>query len=260
MSAMCVNAQVVDPPAEAPSKFQYGIGLAAISSPEYEGSDRYTFKLRPLLVLQYGRFRITSAKSGAILDRSGVGDSGASADLFSNERWRASAGLRVDAGRSASDSINLAGLPSIKQTVRGRLLLSYQLTDQHRFDVALAQDLLNQRGGAIATVDWRYLQRLNPSTEWFMNAGLSAGDRTFMQSYFGIAPGSASALPVFNAASGIRDLHVATGLRYTISSRWVAFGNVTAIQLMGSAAVSPLTKIRQSGGLTIGLAYRCCGA
>lgn len=260
--ALSVQAQVTDPPVEAASvsKFQYGLGLAAVSAPEYEGSDRYTVKLRPLIVLQYGRFRFTGARAGAVLDRSGVGERGASAELFSNERWRASAGVRIDSGRKSSDSAYLAGLPDIKQTARGRLLLSYQLTDQHRFDFALAQDLLGRGGGAIATFDWRYLQRLNPRTEWFVNAGLTAGDRTFMQTNFGVAAGTTSVLPIFNAAAGLRDLHVVTGLRYAISPRWMAFGNIETTQLTGSSVASPLTKTRHSGGLTIGIAYRCCGA
>ena len=102
------QAQATDPPAEPPSKFQYGLGLATIFAPEYEGSDRYAFKLRPLIVLQYGRFRFTGARAGAVLDRSGVGERGASADLFSNDRWRASAGVRIDSGRKSSDSGYLA--------------------------------------------------------------------------------------------------------------------------------------------------------
>ena len=257
---MSVQAQVADTPAEATTKFQYGLGLAAVSASEYEGSDRYTVKLRPLIVLQYGRFRFTGARAGAVLDRSGVGERGASAELFSNERWRASAGVRIDSGRKSSDSAYLTGLPDVKQTARGRLLLSYKLTDQHRFDMAFAQDLLGRGGGAIATFDWNYLQRLNLSTEWFVNAGLTAGDRTFMQTNFGIPAGNTSVLPIFNAAAGLRDLHMVTGLRYAISPRWMAFGNIAATQLTGSANASPLTKVRQSGGLTIGVAYRCCGA
>ena len=254
------QAQATDPPAEVPSKFQYGIGFAGIHSPEYEGSDRYTFRLRPLLVLQYGRFRFTTARAGAILDRSGVGERGASADLFNNDKWRASIGLRIDSGRKTSDSAYLAGLPDIKQTARARVLINYQLTNEHSFEAAIAQDLLNRGGGAIASFDWRYLQRLSPSTEWFVNAGIRAGDHTFMQTNFGILAGTTSVLPAFNASAGLRDLHAVTGLRYAISPRWMAFGNVETSRLMGSAVSSPLTKIRQSGGITLGLAYRCCGA
>ena len=261
LSALSAHAQSADSlPTDAPTKIEYGIGLASVYSPEYEGSDRYKIKLRPLLVLQYGRFRFTGARSGAILDRSGVGERGASADLINYDRWRASASLRIDSGRQSSDSAYLAGLPNIKQTVRGKLLVAYQWADQHRFDASIAQDLLGRGGGAIAGFDWKYLQRINPATEWFVNAGVTAADKTSMQTNFGVQAGTASTLPVFTARSGLRDVHLVSGLRYAINQRWMTFGNVETTTLLGSAANSPLTKVRHSGGLTIGVAYRCCGA
>lgn len=238
---------------------RYLLGLAALDAPEYSGSDKREFKLRPLWAYQKGRFRISTSRSNSLLgfgsDASGPG---ASADLLSSERFKLGLALRVDSGRSSGDSTRLAGLPDIRRTLRGRVYVAYAFDKHWSLSGGWSQDLLGREGGALLGLDLGYRARLGPDTEWTAGAGLSFGDRRNLRSYFGVteAASQASGLPVFTPSRMLRDAHAGVGLTTAFNRHWLGFAGLGVSTLLADAADSPLTHKKGSVSGSAGLVYR----
>lgn len=242
--------------------FNYALGVAYTVSPSYAGSDERKSRLRPVLALQYGRFRLSSSRGSSVL-RHGLDTrgSGASATLLERDRLNISATLRIDNGRDASDATRLAGLPEVRTTLRGRMTMGYAITDRWSTGVSVSQDLLGRAGGAQLNTGVQYAFNLTPQTRFNMGVGAALGDATFMRTQFGVpdaAPGMGSALAPFTPGGGLYSVDAGMGIMTALSRRWVAFGAVTVSQLRGDARRSPLTVKPGSYSATAGIAYRCC--
>ena len=248
-------------PAPAQRASHYALGVAYDWSPTYTGSDRHKSSLRPVLSLQYGRFRISSSRGNAVLNH-GFDDrgSGASALLVERARFRLSASLRIDGSRSASDDPRLQGLPEVRSTLRGRLHTGYVLSDHWSVSASLSQDLLGRSGGAHVNTGLRYAFDLTPHTKLGMGVGAAFADGTYMRSHFGV-PASAAAssqLPTFTPGAGLYGVDMGLDVITALSRRWVMFGGAGVSQLRGDARRSPLTQRATNYGVSVGLAYRCC--
>jgi MipA family protein len=264
--AVQAAAQATDatatPTANPPERFDYVLGVAAVSSPAYTGGTAREVTLRPVLAVRWGRIRISSSRGGALLGFGTDAPSpGVSAELFSSDRLRVGLALRGDSGRSVGDDPVLAGLPEIRSTLRARLYAGYQLTPAWGLGASISQDLLGREGGATASADLSYRYRASPDTEWTVGGGASFGNQRYLRNHFGV-PASAvatSGYPQYEPGAGLVDLHAGVGVTTLLSRRWVAFAGVGASQLKGDAAASPLTRRARSVSGTVGVAWRCCG-
>jgi MipA family protein len=268
LAAVSSGAAQVDPlpavqgdgskPANA---FRYVFGAAVSAVPEYPGSQRHVLKLRPLWAVQYGRFRISTSRAGAVLGfDSDAPSPGASAELIRSDQWKAAFSLRMDSGRNSRDSPNLAGMPDIKPTLRGRLGASYALGSRWSLASYLSQDLLGRRGGALWGIDFGYGDHLGETVRWSVSAGLGAATGQYLRTHFGVtqAQSGSTGLAAYAPVAGLRDVHVGIGITAAVTPRWIAFGSINAVRLVGGAAGSPLTRQSSSLGIGIGIAYRCC--
>ena len=247
---------------EQTTRFNYALGVAYTTGPSYAGSDERKSRLRPVVALQYGRFRLSSSRGGSVL-RHGLDTrgSGASATLIERDRFNISASLRIDNGRDASDATRLAGLPEVRTTLRGRVTMGYALTKRWAAGASVSQDLLGRSGGAQFNTGLQYALNLTPQTRFTAGVGASLGDATFMRSQFGVsdsAAGMGSALAPFAPGAGLYSVDAGLGVMTALSRHWVAFGGVTVSQLRGDARRSPLTVRPNSYSATAGIAYRCC--
>lgn len=248
--------------APEPSQFNYALGVAYGLSPSYAGSDERKARLRPVLALQYGRFRLSSSRGNSVL-RHGLDTrgAGASATLVERDRLNISASLRIDNGRSASDAVLLQGLPEVRSTLRGRVSMGYALTDRWSFSAGLSQDLLGRSGGADLHTGVQYAFDLTPQTRVNFGVGAALGDATFMRTQFGVPDSAASqgsTLAPFAPGGGLYSVDAGMGVMTALNRRWVAFGGVTVSQLRGDARRSPLTVRANTYSATAGIAYRCC--
>lgn len=235
------------------------LGVSASGGPDYAGSDRTSISLQPLWAWQYGRFRISSPRASGLLDfRAETRGPGASVELFSSDQIKFGAGLRLDGGRTSTDSPDLAGLPDIARTVRGRVYASYAFSDRWGAGASVSQDLLGHGGGAVAVLELGYHAPLWQRSEWAVNVGASYGNATYMRSYYGISQESSqqTGLAAYEPGAGLRDLHASIGLTSLLSEHWIAFGGLAVTLLRGPAAASPLTSTTSSPSATAGIAYR----
>lgn len=248
------------PPSSSSSQFNYALGVAYGLSPAYAGSSERRSHLRPVLALQYGRFRLSSSRGSAML-RHGLDSrgSGASATLVERERLNISAALRIDNGRDSADAALLARLPEVRSTLRARLSLGYALTDRWSLGVGVSQDLLGRAGGAQFNAGLQYAYNPTPATRVGLGMGASFGNGTFMRTQFGVPVSSAGgALAPFEPGAGLYSVEAGVGVMTALSPRWVAFGTLGVSQLRGEARRSPLT-VRPTGfSASVGMAYRCC--
>ncbi|HEX7384336.1 MAG TPA: MipA/OmpV family protein [Burkholderiaceae bacterium] len=237
------------------------LGGSLNSAPDFAGSGHRDNKLSPLYALQYGRVRFSTGGAGGLLNFGiDVAGPGASAELKTSGKVKLGASLRIDNGRKPSDSADLAGLPEIRRTVRGRLYASTSLTARWTASTSVSQDLLGRDGGALATADLGYALPTSPRTTWTAGAGVSFGDRTYMRSYYGVtsAASATSGLPAFDAGAGPRDMHFGLGWTSALTPRWIGFASLGGSRLLGDAAASPLTKNRNAVSMSVGIGYRCC--
>jgi outer membrane scaffolding protein for murein synthesis (MipA/OmpV family) len=237
------------------------LGGSINSNPDYAGSSRRELKFSPVYALQYKRFRFSAGGAGGLLNfGTDVVGPGASAELKTSGKIKLGASLRIDGGRQASDSVDLAGLPEIRRTLRGRFYASTQLTSRWTASASVAQDLLGRGGGALLAADIGYALPTSPRTTWTAGGGVSFGDRTYMQSYYGVSSAAAasSGLAPFEAGAGARDVHAGLGWTSALTPRWIGFASLSMSRLLADAAASPLTHHRNSVSASVGIAYRCC--
>lgn len=248
-------------PAEPAPAFNYVLGVAYGWSPAYAGADGYKSHLRPVLSLAYGRFRLSSSRGNSIMNH-GLDDrgSGASATLVERERFRLSASVRLDGGRSSSDDPLLQGLPEVRSTLRGRVSMGYALSEHWSLGASASQDLLGRSGGAQFNTSLRYAFDLTPHTTLGLGVGAAFADGTYMRSHFGVpaAAASTSPLPTFVPGAGLYGVDAGLDVMTALSRSWVLFGNAGVSQMRGDARRSPLTQRATGYSVSVGLAYRCC--
>jgi outer membrane scaffolding protein for murein synthesis (MipA/OmpV family) len=166
-------------------------------------------------------------------------------------------GLRFDAGRRESTSGELAGLGSVKSTVRARLAGRYRFDDHWQLNGAWSADAFGRGGGHYGEFSLERHQRWSPDTTWVAGAGFSAAGDRYLQSWFGVTPeqSARSGYAVYEPAAGLRDASVYANLRSQVAPRWVLLAGASATRLLGSAADSPLVRQRSTWSLNGGLAW-----
>lgn len=256
--ACASTARAQAPEVESPSA-RYLLGVAVVTSPEYDGASRRETKLKPLWAFKLGRVRISTSGSGSLL---GFGREesagGASTQFIDTDKLRVGVSLRVDSGRSSGDASTTQGLPDVRRTLRARFYTNYSLTKDLNVGVTLSQDLLGRHGGMTLGTDlgWRFYR--SETLEWTSGIGISAGSAQNLRSYFGVPESAvaASGKPAYDPGSGLRDLHLGVGFIRPINKHWLVYGNAGASRLLGPVADSPLVEKRTGTSAGIGLAWR----
>lgn len=257
------RSDYVDLGAEIPIQdrpFSYAMGVATSSSPEYSGSDKRKYSLKPILALRYGRYKLSSSGGSAILNfGSQAQSSGASADLIDTQSLKLKVSARIGGGRSTSDSSDLAGLPDISKTVFTRLSASYQLSERLSMNTTVSWDLLGRGNGVTVSAGLGYKRRFGQRSEWTVGTGITYANSTHMHGLFGVPANAALPdRPAYQAQAGLKDVGLGAGFTTALSKRWIVFGNTGYTYLLGSAADSPLTRGRGAVSASIGIGYRCC--
>ena len=256
-----LSAQAEDWIDDLVANSRYVVGASVRNHPEYSGSDRRTTSLVPVLAYEYGWLRLSASGASAIL---GFGQDargpGATAALIDRSDLKLGVGLRIDSGRKASASVDLAGFDDIKRTLRGRVYASYTINPRWSIGGNVSQDLLGRRGGALASTDLGYSLPLGPRTVMTFGVGANWADAQRMRSYYGVSDAASlrSGLPVYRPDAGLLDLHAGTGITIAFAPRWIGFASVGGSRLQSEAAASPLTRNRSAVSASVGLAYRCC--
>ncbi len=241
-----------------PRAWDAAIGAIVSHGPSYPGSARLQTSVEPGLALRWGRVSFASRSAFSVRGADTGGGGGLRVQLASGERLRAGIGLRLSSGRDESDSPELQGLGDVRGTLLARLNVSYRLDDGWRLRAASTVDALGRGSGMQGDLQVGRDVPLSPSLSWNFAASLGWANRRHLQTYFGVTPEQAqrSGYPEYSTSAGWRDVTLSTGLRRALGPHWTLFGGANAQRLVGQAAGSPLTRERNSWGLSLGLVYR----
>ncbi|MBL8330657.1 MAG: MipA/OmpV family protein [Rubrivivax sp.] len=233
------------------------LGLFVADGPDYPGAEGRSTGLRPAGFIRWGRWSLSGAGGFTTKRRDNV-DGGLGALVHRGQTLRFSLGLRREGGRNEYDSPTLAGLGEIPRTVQGRVSLRWTPQPQWQLRAGLAFDLSRRVGGTLFDLSLTRSWALDADSSFAVAAGLTAATESQMQAWHGITPEQSqrSGYPVYRAGAGLRDARLSATWRAELSDRWAGFAGVTATQLLGPAARSPLTQ--QRGGVTLssGLVWR----
>lgn len=255
LAAASSTAQPKAEPVTLEASRDYLIGVTASTS--LDGSP--SLKLRPMLAFQLGQVRVSTGGASGLLSlgRRPV-DPGLSAALLQDDRWSISTALRLRRGRSSGDDPLLQGLPDVPDTVVGRLSVNYVLHPRWSVGGSATQDLLGRQVGMQVNARLRYRHPVSQRTYWEAGLGASAGNHTYLQTHFGIAPADAARTgrAAYVPDSGWESVSLGWTITRVVNRNWVAFAGLSASQLQGQAARSPLVSDRTSYGASAGIAYR----
>lgn len=188
---------------------------------------------------------------------------GVAADFVRSDLWRVNLALRIDRGRKSGVSAALTGLPDIRSTVRGRLIVTRALGEGWSTTAGLSADILGRGGGTLMdfgigkgfvlpwTAPWR-----KPTLT--LGATVTAADRRYMQSYFGITEQQSlvTGYPVYSPTAGARDAALGFNVRSEFGNRWIGYLGMGWSRLIGPAAASPLSQQPTSWAVNGGVAWQ----
>ena len=250
-----------DPEPGDPGAGDYLLGSMLSTSGNHVGEPARGVSLRPLWSLQWRNWRITTTRASALwrLGRDGI-DPGVSTVLLDQDRFRLSASLQLDGGRSSGDDPYLAGVPDVQRTLRGRVTARYTLSPRWSAGLALGSDLRNRDGAVTLTPSVKYRRPTSSGTLWELSLSTSLGNRDHLQTFYGVSPAAAVAagrVP-YQPGPGLYVWQLGLDVSHPVSARWVVFGGIGLSSLVGDARRSPLVSRGTTWGANAGLVYRCC--
>jgi MipA family protein len=243
--------------AGTPKDLAGAVTLSVQSGPDYLGSRDRGLSVRPGFFLRWGRLSVSSG-GGWAARRQDVEVRGLGYDLAHTETFDATLGLRMDSGRSESDSAALAGMGDVRRTIRARIGADWRFAPGWQLSGAWTVDAFGRGGGNQGELRLRHEWPLAPTLTLSSGAVLTIGGDRYMQTYFGVTPEQAqrSGYAVYSPGLGLRDAQVYTSLRYELGPHWVLTGGPGLSRMLGPAACSPLTQKKQDWSMSVGAGYR----
>ena len=246
------------------------VGLGGVAKPRYEGGSERETAFLPVLQVQWsnGLFvsgmragihlsRAPQLEFGPLLelqprrDAEGEGDSIGGPDLVRFSM--------VAAPPAAPVGNRLAGMPAIHSRVQGGGFLNYYLTPDWRFTSSLLYGAGNARNGLKLELGVQRLAiELGAHHRLALDAGLTFANRRYNNAFFGVGETDSfnSANPVFDAAGGLKDVHLGARWNWAWSPSWMLTSGVQAMRLQGSARMSPLVERPNNLTVSTAIAYR----
>ena len=224
-------------------------GAGAALRPTYEGSDRYFVTPLPVVSVVW--------RDMVSLDLSGL-----------NAYWRfdglqVGGGLTFNLGRTQGSGVfsqgdsRLNGLGDIPAALGFRGFVNYQLGPV-MLGTVLTKFVADGNNGLLIDaslgVPWRIDDRLTIMGRLFT----TWADSSYTQTYFGVtaAQSANSGYAIYSAGSGFKNVGLAIGANYRLTTSWMASVNAQVTQLMDYAAGSPFTFSDTGVMLITTLAYR----
>jgi MipA family protein len=209
------------------------VGLMVLAGREYMGSDERRNLVLPAVNYRWknGWFAGTGNGVGYLFD--------------SAPQVQYGLRLTADLGRRSVRSAVLNGLPNIKPSPELGGFFNLFLSREVFFTSSLRLGSGRENRGAVFDFGANYAAMVSPQFRLGLGVATSVVNRSYMQSYFGVAGAQATAdRAAFDARAGVRDVRVSGSLSYFVNADWTAMAGLSATSLQGDAHRSPLTKDR----------------
>lgn len=114
--------------------------------------------------------------------------------------------------------------------------------------VEYLQDIGGEHEGYTASVSARFWHPLSKAIDVSLGVGATYADEDYMETYFGVSPSDAdrTALPVFEADGGIKDVRILPAVVVHLSEFWHVGVGARYQRLLGDAEDSPVVDDRGS--------------
>ncbi len=219
-------------PAPAPaSGWHYAVGLKLKADDVAHPGNQV--KLRPIIGLRYGRWRIGQNTSEDWLRFSGYRkDTGVEYDWKDSDKLKVALSLRI---QNITDNESFDGFGSGKNTLRGRASINYRLSPRWSIGTDITQDLMDRGDGTTVTVGASYLWPLDDRSSLSINSGVSWATADHWKTQYRTAPA-----PSAPWHAGLGGLGAGLSYRYSIRPQWAWFGTVSTSRALGQVnEVSP---------------------
>jgi outer membrane protein len=225
------------------------LGVSGIMQPSYDGADSSMLSPKPIISVR---------RAGTKERFKGMRDN-ASFALIDYGRFRAGPVGAYKSARKASDHSELRGLNDIKFAVEIGGFAEYYAFDWLRVRSEVRRGF-NGHEGIVAEFSADVIVPLNERMTFSAGPRYTVTNAKYASTYFGISDveALASGLPAFDAGGGSNSVGAGAQLRYKLDPQWELRGYVEYDKLLGSAADSPLVKLRGSTNQVtygLGVAY-----
>ncbi len=236
------SAPGYEDPKDSKRNWTLSLGFAGGVSPEYEGSDRYSFGMGPNFA---GSWRKTLFFKGKTLGANIIRQNGLKAGVI----------LVKSSGRDEDDDDNLEGLGDVDSSTEVGGFIAYR-TKPWRFRVEARQDVNSGHQGALVELTGGTTLPFEKPLV-FAAIGTTWASDDYMESFFGInAKQSAnSGYKKYKAKAGIKDIKISLTTGYPITNRWRIGGKIEYKRLVGDAADSPIVVEKNQFLAGFGLSY-----
>lgn len=155
--------------------------------------------------------------------------------------------ISINFGRGEGDSADLRGMGDVGTSFELGAFASYLLPDD-RFRIRMRQDVAGGHKGATMQLDYTHTFIRGTRMSLSGTLGLDGASAAYMKSFFGVNPIQAarSGLPQYRAGTGFKDANAGMNGSYMLNDNWTIFATVNYERLVGSAADSPLIRLRGS--------------
>lgn len=234
LTTLIVSASVAHADEGRPGQPNLIVGIGAMASPVYEGSDDTEIAVLPFVALNdfYGfNFRPVQL-SYNLIDTKG-----------SNGGWALRAGptVALATGRDQDDDGDLRGLGDVDTGVMTGGFVDARLGPV-MLGVEGAQEVADGHGGALVGLSLGTRLPLNDKLVFMPAVTGTWASEDYMDSFFGVtaAQATTSNYAAYEANAGFKDVGVEAALRYGLSDTWSFTWNVSYTRLLGDAADSPI--------------------
>ena len=222
------------------------VGLGPAIYPDFEGSRHSRVHAQPVISLRYrdlvevtnNEIRVTAFNK---LFAPAVSSEKAGGSL------RVGPLLSLNFGRDESDSPDLVGMGDIGTSLELGAFISYLLPND-RVRARVRQDVAGGHKGATFQLDYTHTFIRGERVSLSANVGAMGGNAAYLKSFFGVNPLQAarSGLPSYRPKAGFKDVTAGVNGSYVINDNWSVFATLDYQRLIGSAADSPLIRLRGS--------------
>ncbi|HXD07813.1 MAG TPA: MipA/OmpV family protein [Burkholderiaceae bacterium] len=221
------------------------VGVAAISSPAYQGSDERRLRGYPILDYRW--------TNGWFV---GTGN-GAGYNFSRNPQWQYGARVTVDLGRKEHRSPALAGMGDVPVRPEIGGFLNYFINDRAFLTSSLRYGAGEDHDGAIVDLGAGYA--LPIAAQWRAAFGVAASlvNGAYMRNYFGVSPAQSArtGYAVHEPGAGVRDVRATASITYYLTSEWSFTALAGVSQLQGDAKDSPITRERNGVNGVLAASY-----
>jgi outer membrane protein len=179
--------------------------------------------------------------------------------LYEGRSVRFGAVVSPDASepREESDDVSLRGMGDIDSAVRAGLFSSYR-AGWLTLSASAMTDVSDKQQGTTANIDAQFTYHPTAKLVLSGGPGVTWSDEEYMQTFFGVTgqQSARSGLAPYTPEAGVSIVRVSFGAQYLLTSQWSLGARVTAAQLQGDAADSPIVMEKNQNLYALFAGYR----